>query len=74
MQGALAQTFGSIEFLLIDDCGTDAGVDLVRTLQGTHERGKDIRIVARSTQPRCGSGTQHRHRTGYGQVPLLSRQ
>lgn len=46
MQGALAQTFGSIEFLLIDDCGTDAGVDLVRTLQGTHERGKDIRIVA----------------------------
>ena len=49
MQAALAQTFGSIEFLLIDDCGTDAGISLVHDLQATHERGKDIRIV---THPR----------------------
>ena len=45
MDSALAQTFGSIEFLICDDCGTDSSMDIIREYQQTHLRGKDIRVV-----------------------------
>ena len=45
MDSALAQTFDSIEFLVLDDCGTDSSMDIVREYQQTQPRGKDIRIV-----------------------------
>ena len=48
MDSALAQTFASIEFLVLDDCGTDSSIDIVREYQQTHPRGKDIRIVSQS--------------------------
>ena len=46
LESALAQTFPSIEFLVLDDCGTDASMDIVRDLQSRHPRGCDIRIVS----------------------------
>ena len=46
LESALAQTFPSIEFLVLDDCGTDASMDIVRDLQSKHPRGGDIRIVS----------------------------
>lgn len=51
MDSALAQTFNDIEFLVIDDCGTDSSIDIVREYQQTHPRGKDIRVVR---QPKNG--------------------
>ncbi len=45
MDSAMAQTFESIEFLILDDCGTDNTMDIVREYQNNHPRGKDIRIV-----------------------------
>ena len=45
MDSALAQTFNDIEFLVIDDCGTDSSIDIVREYQQTHPRGNDIRII-----------------------------
>ncbi len=51
MDSALAQTFPSIEFLVLDDCGTDGSMDIVREYQRNHPRGKDIRIVR---QPKNG--------------------
>lgn len=45
MDSALAQTFQNIEFLVLDDCGTDSSMDIVREYQQTHPRGKDIHIV-----------------------------
>lgn len=45
MESALAQTYTNIEFLVCDDCGTDQSMDIIRELQQTHPRGKDIRIV-----------------------------
>lgn len=45
LESALAQTFGNIEFLVIDDKGTDGSMDIVRHLQQEHPRGKDMRIV-----------------------------
>lgn len=51
MDSALAQSFDSIEFLVLDDCGTDNSMDIIREYQQTHPRGKDIRIVR---QPQNG--------------------
>ena len=45
LESSLAQTFDNIEFLVLDDCGTDNSKDIVREYQQTHPRGKDIRIV-----------------------------
>lgn len=42
---ALSQTFLSIEFLVIDDCGNDGSVDLIRSLQLNHPRGSEIRLI-----------------------------
>jgi glycosyltransferase involved in cell wall biosynthesis len=59
MDSALAQTFDSIEFLVLDDCGTDSSIDIVREYQQTHARGKDIRIVR---QPQNGGIGRARNR------------
>lgn len=45
LDSALAQTFENIEFLILDDCGTDKSIDIVKEYQQSHPRGKDIRIV-----------------------------
>lgn len=46
MEVALEQSFRSIEYLIIDDCGTDNSMEIIKELQEKHPRGKDIRIVA----------------------------
>lgn len=56
MDSALAQTFESIEFLVLDDCGTDGSMDIVREYQQTHARGKDIRIVRQPKNMGIGAG------------------
>lgn len=48
LESALAQSFESIEFLVLDDCGTDGSMAIVRELQSSHPRGCDIRVI---TQP-----------------------
>lgn len=45
MLSALNQTYSSIEFLIIDDCGNDGTIGIVEALQKDHPRGKDIRIL-----------------------------
>lgn len=56
MDSALAQTFESIEFLVLDDCGTDGSMNIVREYQQTHPRGKDIRIVSQPKNMGIGAG------------------
>ena len=45
LESALLQSYPSIEFLIVDDAGEDGSMDIVRDLQITHQRGKDIRII-----------------------------
>lgn len=45
LESALAQTYSSIEFLIIDDCGTDGSMAIVQQFQVEHPRGTDIHIV-----------------------------
>ena len=59
MDSALSQTFESIEFLVLDDCGTDGSMDIICDYQKTHPRGKDIRIVR---QPQNGGLGRARNR------------
>lgn len=42
---ALNQTFDSIEFLIVDDKGTDRSMEIVSEIVSTHPRGKDVRII-----------------------------
>ncbi len=56
MDSALAQTFDNIEFLVLDDCGTDRSMDIVREYQQLHPRGKDIRIVRQPQNSGLGRG------------------
>ncbi len=45
MESALAQTYPSIEFMVVDDAGHDGSIDIVKDFQKTHPRGHDIRII-----------------------------
>lgn len=45
LDAALAQSFDSIEFLILDDGCTDTSIDVVREYQRNHPRGKEIHIV-----------------------------
>lgn len=49
MESALAQTFNSIEFLIIDDCSKDNSVKILQSIKQQHPRGGDIRIVHQPT-------------------------
>ncbi len=42
---ALNQTFESIEFLIIDDKGTDKSIEVVKELIAEHPRGKHVKII-----------------------------
>ena len=41
----LAQTYLSIEFLIVDDAGNDGSIDVVQSVKETHTRGGDIHII-----------------------------
>ena len=45
MNCALSQSFHSIEYLIIDDCGKDKSLKIVEGIKQTHPRGEDIRII-----------------------------
>lgn len=45
MESALNQTFESIEYLVVDDCGNDGTINVVERFQNNHPRGKYIRIL-----------------------------
>ncbi len=46
LESALAQTYPSIEFLLVDDFSSDLSADIVRRFQINHPRGADIRLLS----------------------------
>ena len=53
---ALNQSFDSIEFLIVDDKGSDKSMDIVRSIIETHPRGKDVRIIEHNQNIGLGAG------------------
>jgi glycosyltransferase involved in cell wall biosynthesis len=43
---ALNQTYENIEYIIVDDRGTDKSMDIVRRIISGHPRGKNVRIIA----------------------------
>ena len=54
MTSALNQTFSDIEFLVVDDCGNDGSINLIKYLQNNHPRGKYIRILVNDSNHGVG--------------------
>lgn len=51
---ALNQTFPDIEYILVDDRGTDNSMDIVRRVISEHPRGKDVRIIEQDVNRGAG--------------------
>lgn len=45
LESALAQTYPSIEYLIVDDAGLDGSLDIIKAIVQMHPRGKDIRVI-----------------------------
>ena len=45
IESALAQTYSSIEFLIVDDAGCDGSVEIIQSIKNTHPRGNAIHII-----------------------------
>ena len=45
LESALAQTYSSIEFLIVDDAGYDGSIDVVQSIKETNPRGGEIHII-----------------------------
>lgn len=45
LMSALSQTFESIEYLIIDDKGTDKSIEVVKEVISRHPRGKYVKII-----------------------------
>ena len=56
---ALNQSYFSIEFLIVDDCGFDGSLDIIEQLKGEHPRGDDIHIVCHAQN--LGVSTARNH-------------
>ena len=46
LESALAQTYSSIEFMLVDDGSTDGSLSIIQDYQKHHPRGIDIRVIS----------------------------
>lgn len=42
---ALEQDFNDLEILIVDDCGNDKSMDIIRNMQNSHPKGKCIHII-----------------------------
>lgn len=48
LESALSQSYPSIEYLIVDDCGGDNSIAIVQDLRRNHPRGNHIRILSHS--------------------------
>lgn len=49
LESALAQSYPSVEFLIVDDCGGDGSMEIVTELCRSHPRGSTVRILTHTS-------------------------
>lgn len=54
MLSALDQTYPNIEYLIVDDKGTDNSMEIVREVLASHPRNKEVRIIDQETNRGLG--------------------
>ena len=59
IESALNQTYSSIEFLIIDDCGADGSMDVVERMKAEHPRGSDIHIIRHEKNKGVAASRNH---------------
>lgn len=59
LESALAQTYPSIEFLLIDDAGGDGSLAIMQEIQQLHERGPAVRIISHDRNMGVSASRNH---------------
>ena len=59
MESALAQTYPSIEFLIVDDACDDQSIAIIEEFQSAHPRGKDIHILSHQQNKGAGEARNH---------------
>ena len=59
IESALNQTYSSIEFLIIDDCGADGSIDVVELMKAEHPRGSDIHIIKHEKNKGVAASRNH---------------
>lgn len=59
MECALSQTYPYIEFLVVDDCGGDGSINIIKDLIRSHPRGKDIRILTHAQNEGVSASRNH---------------
>lgn len=60
LRSALEQTYEDIEYIVVDDCGTDHSMEIVRNMMLTHPRGNRIRVHRHD----CNKGLSAARNTG----------
>ena len=53
---ALSQTYDHIEYIIVDDKGSDNSMDIVRSIIANHPRGKDVRVIEHTQNIGTGAG------------------
>lgn len=54
LESALNQTYPNIEYLILDDCGDDGSMEIVKQFVSSNSRGRDFRIL--HNEHNCGVG------------------
>ena len=66
LNSVLSQSYSSIEFLIVDDGGTDASIAIIQEIKLVHPRGESIRIITHSQNQGVSTSRNHIIREAQG--------
>ncbi len=55
LASALAQTYPNIEYIIVDDCGTDKSITIIQEILREHKRAKSVTLVHHESNKGVGA-------------------
>jgi len=71
LTSALDQDMDDMEIVVVDDCGTDSSMEIVRQLQATHPKGQCLRIIRHDVNKGLGEARNTAMREAQGKYIFL---